>query len=205
MFSRRNPWQLILPISLFFASPVFAQVVDIDPSEQPDAPIVQEIEQEEPAPAINDGDVAPLKRTAPATEDSPKPVETPAPTASEDFAIEEQDLQEQPPQDSELAPSPLFAEPKIARGKSPDVTVRGNSNVADLLDRWDVTVGGYLRTAYTWVDDDANLQSVGRNDGFNFADARLSFAGNMDNGLGFFFEFNGAANIGADSNNAPAH
>lgn len=206
MFSRSNPWQLILPISLFLASPVFAQPADTGASDAPAAPV----EQEQPEiPSLQEGDpdqrgTTPAIEPTPLIEESPTSVEVPSPTASNDFATEEQDQQEEPVKDGESKPSPLFAEPKIARGKTPDLTVRGNTTDG-FLDRWNVTMGGYLRTAYTWIDNDPNLQAVGRNDGFNFADARLSFAGEMDNGLGFFFELNGATNIGADPDNAPAH
>ncbi|WP_168210298.1 porin [Persicimonas caeni] len=53
---------------------------------------------------------------------------------------------------------------------------------------WTVEFFGYLRTQYTAIQDDPNLEEFGRNDGFIIADARFGFLGYLDNGLGFELE-----------------
>lgn len=53
---------------------------------------------------------------------------------------------------------------------------------------WTVELFGYLRTQYTAIQDDPNLEQFGRNDGFIIADARFGLLGYLDNGLGFELE-----------------
>ncbi len=201
MFFCRRPWQLILPFSLLLTSPAFAQESDANTTGE-DAPVIQEQPGLQPeAPSMQEGDpeqndTAPTIQQDPQPEITPDPVAAPAPavSASNDFGQEVQDI--------EAAPIAVFAPAHSAPVQTPDLTMRGNSGT--LLDRWNVTLGGYLRTAYSMIEDDPNLQLVGRNDGFHFVDARLSLAGQMDNGLGFFFELNADAELSVDEEYAPA-
>lgn len=53
---------------------------------------------------------------------------------------------------------------------------------------WTVELFGYVRTQYTAIQDDPELEQFGRNDGFSIADARLGLLGYLDNGVGFELE-----------------
>lgn len=62
-----------------------------------------------------------------------------------------------------------------------DVQVLGN---LDDGDRWSLAIGGYMRTAFTYIEADPDFELYGRNDGFQLLDARLITRADMDNGLG---------------------
>ncbi|MBA2663261.1 MAG: hypothetical protein H0U74_13320 [Bradymonadaceae bacterium] len=99
-------------------------------------------------------------------------------------------------------PIGVFAVAPALAAQTPGLTVRGNQGAS--VGRWQLTLGGYLRTAYSWIQDDPALELIGRNDGFVMLDARLSLEGRMDNGLGFVFELDGAAPLGQASADSPA-
>ena len=67
---------------------------------------------------------------------------------------------------------------------------------------WEIGIGGYVRTNFSSIENDPDVDFVGRNDGFQLFNARLSFNGEMDNGLGFVFEFDGAVDEESDVNSA---
>ncbi|RAL21534.1 hypothetical protein DL240_11770 [Lujinxingia litoralis] len=79
-----------------------------------------------------------------------------------------------------------------ARPTPGSVVIAGNGG---LTGPWRLTLGGYLRSGYTAIADDPNVELIGRNDGFTIADARLTTTGEMDNGLGFVFQFDAGSRL----------
>ncbi len=73
-----------------------------------------------------------------------------------------------------------------------DVTVLGNLEEGD---RWSLAIGGYMRTSYTWIQDDPVHELFGRNDGFQILDARLITRAEMDNGIGAVFSLDAGSRL----------
>lgn len=73
-----------------------------------------------------------------------------------------------------------------------EVNVLGN---LDDGDRWSLAIGGYMRTAYTWIQADPDHELFGRNDGFQILDARLITRAEMDNGLGALFSLDAGSRL----------
>lgn len=57
---------------------------------------------------------------------------------------------------------------------------------------WNLKIGGYIRAKFTDIQNDANNDLYGRNDGFIVASARLSIEGEMLEKLGFRLQLDGA-------------
>ena len=83
------------------------------------------------------------------------------------------------------------------------VLIGDTRDAADPRRRWQILFGGFLRIAYRAVQDDPLIQYFGRNDGFVYVNARPWFAGRMENGLGFRFQFEAAATLPAQDDVSP--
>lgn len=85
-------------------------------------------------------------------------------------------------------------EPSSSPTSDSRVRVAWNSSQPEYDKRylWNLTIGGYVRVAYTGIEDDPNNENVGRNDGFSVQNARLTFKGNMRRELGFKLQLDGA-------------
>ena len=59
------------------------------------------------------------------------------------------------------------------------------------VDGWNLEVSGYLRTRYTRIQNDPDIEQFGRHDGFTLENARLEINGEYDD-IGFRFEIDGA-------------
>jgi len=57
---------------------------------------------------------------------------------------------------------------------------------------WWLGIGGFIRPQFTHIQDDPNVDDIGRNDGFILDSARLTLVGALANGLGFQFQFDGS-------------
>ncbi len=68
---------------------------------------------------------------------------------------------------------------------------------------WRLELGGYMRTRFTAIENDPDVDFVGRHDGFSLADARLELDGRLEMGLGFHLEFDGAVERTAGTVNSP--
>jgi len=74
---------------------------------------------------------------------------------------------------------------------APSVYITENED-EDESPRWSLGIGGYLRPRYTNIQNDPDVDFVGRNDGFAAGDARLTLLGELDSGIGFQFQVDGA-------------
>lgn len=116
------------------------------------------------------------------TAEAPKPDGSDAEPSSEEDRAEASDAEEsadeQDERDDAVAPS---------------VYISDNRDDDD-SPTWSLGIGGYLRPGYTHIQNDPNVDFVGRNDGFVMGDARLTLVGELDKGIGFQFQFDGAVN-----------
>lgn len=70
--------------------------------------------------------------------------------------------------------------------------------------RWRLFFGGYIRMMYKSIANDENQPLIGANDGFLLANARPTFTGVLNNGLGFRFQLELAANLDNPDTTTPA-
>jgi len=77
------------------------------------------------------------------------------------------------------------------------------SNEGDNPPGWRLGISGYVRTLFTTIQNDPNVDFVGRHDGFDMLDARLKLDGQLANGLGFQFELDGAVKRTSGTVNSP--
>jgi len=84
---------------------------------------------------------------------------------------------------------------------SPQLKETADAQASGDTPAWDLQLGGYLRTKYSTVQNDANYQLIGRRDGFSLADVALAVDGSLENGVGFNVVLEGAAGLpkGADN------
>ncbi|MGM0554923.1 MAG: porin [Myxococcota bacterium] len=104
--------------------------------------------------------------------------------------------------DLEEAAGVEYDEPRADEAEADDsgIVVSGNLTDEDGEETlgWTVEFYGYLRSQYTTIQNDPDLQLLGRNDGFTIADAKLGFLGYLDNGIGFEFEIDAGVFRGGD-------
>lgn len=72
------------------------------------------------------------------------------------------------------------------------VRVRGDALRGE---RWTLDLGGFIRTRFTHIQADPNVELFGRNDGFVLDDARLITHGSLDNGLGFVLSLDAGSRL----------
>lgn len=83
----------------------------------------------------------------------------------------------------------------IRSGDDGGVVISGNAERdedEEAQPLWQLAIGGYIRTQFTTIANDPEVDFVGQHDGFRMANARLTLDGAMANGLGFRFQFDGA-------------
>ncbi len=175
--------------------PAMAQDEPSSPTVAPDLEPVEPVTTTDTAPPV----------TPPPVEATPEPESPPAPEttpAKEDTKPTSPATQEHEEDD----PSRVTMTRDVA---GPYRSFRGGIIIADATDaddprnRWTLTFGGYLRMSYRAIQDDPNIEFYGRNDGFLYANARPYFAGRLPSGLGFRFQFEAAASLGATSSVQP--
>src|SRR5690554_2513293 len=88
-----------------------------------------------------------------------------------------------------------------AQAPSGGVVIAGNGD--SFAGPWTLSLGGYIRAGYSAISNDPNVALIGRNDGFTLADARLTTTGQMDNGLGFVFQFDAGSRLVRTSQDSP--
>lgn len=101
------------------------------------------------------------------------------------------------------------AEQEEQEDEESDVLVHlgwNESNDADPA--FELLVGGYLRVGYTSIQNPSSSNTsgrstIGRHDGFILHDARLELDGQLQNGLGFVFEMDGAVSRQSGSVDEP--
>jgi hypothetical protein len=68
---------------------------------------------------------------------------------------------------------------------------------------WRLELGGYIITRYTSIQNDPQVDFVGRHDGFSLSDAKLDINGRLASGLGFTLEIDGAIERDVGGANSP--
>ncbi|MFB6372337.1 MAG: porin, partial [Bradymonadaceae bacterium] len=91
----------------------------------------------------------------------------------------------------------------VAVNSGGDGHVYVGSNDGENPPGWRLGISGYVRTLFTAIQNDPLVDYVGRHDGFNMLDARLKLDGQLDNGLGFQFELDGAVERTDGTVNSP--
>lgn len=206
----------IVALSLLTATDAWAQ--------EPDSPEERELDGTNP-PALSEGD----SEAGPADE-APAPEEAvgQAQRSAEDEArreaapgelvdpVEERearqativDTEEVNLDDDEVKDELSPDEPPVgtvalspAQAPAGGVVIAGNGD--SFAGPWTLALGGYIRAGYTAIGDDPNVELIGRNDGFTMADARLTTTGQMDNGLGFVFQFDAGSRLVRTSQDSP--
>ena len=175
----------LAPLSIASAQPLGEPPMGVTPIDTPDGALTPDID-----PELDEDPIDPLRVS-------------PSKTARGDEAP--------------VAPAPgrVTKEVGDAEGKEfedvagPYRNFRGGIIIADAWEdedprkRWRLLFGGYLRIQYRAIQDDPEIDFVGRNDGFVYTNARPYFAGRMPNGLGWRFQFEAAAALPAARIEAP--
>lgn len=160
--------------------------------------------QPEVSPPEDTQEIEPASRAK-----TPEPVAAPiqaatkAPEARKEEAPAQAETTPEPPREEARAatmPRDVAGPYRSFRG---GIIIADASDAADPRNRWTLTFGGYLRMLYRSVQDDPNIEFFGRNDGFLYANARPYFAGRLPSGLGFRFQFEAAASLGAPNSVQP--
>ncbi len=184
--------KLLAPVAMvLLLSPATLLAQDAQP--QPETPA------EQPAEAPTEPADTPAETTPEATE-TPEKAEPAQPepettTAETDTAANE-------PEPTKTIPPPTTT---IKRADS-DVSVGWNEDLEDFQRRyrWKFEIDGYIRTQYTGIQNDPDVEIYGRNDGFFLANARIGFKGEMLKRVGFRLQFDGAVDQQIDRAQRPA-
>jgi hypothetical protein len=128
----------------------------------------------------------------------------PSPAATQPSGSEtaEQESEEASKSD-DSTPSKADPEPAASDDTKPDSGVVIGENGDGEGPKWRLAIDGYLRTLFTTIENDPNVDFVGSHDGFNMADARLTLNGSLANGLGFKLQFDGAVEQNNATVNSP--
>ncbi|MFU8803256.1 MAG: hypothetical protein ACNA8W_05535 [Bradymonadaceae bacterium] len=186
MLLRWRLWTVVLAFGLLTAAPALAQ----EETSPPDAPAVEEEASpaEDPVDEPVDAEPEPIPEPIPEPEPEPEPIPEPG---EEDELDEEFD---------DYPAGTIAVSPGLAP-VAPSVIV--GTNDEDHTGPWRLILGGYIRTQYSMIEEDPQVEFIGRNDGFMMADARSTVVGELDNGLGFVFQFDASAPIIATAAGSP--
>lgn len=125
-------------------------------------------------------------------------------TADADRDEPEDDEDDDEPEDDESKDKKEDGAGMVAVNAGGGGNVYVGSNEGDDAPGWRIGIRGYVRTLFTMTENDPSVDYVGRHDGFSMLDARLKLDGDLDNGLGFQFEIDGAVERASGTVNSPA-
>jgi len=145
---------------------------------------------------------APASLIADEDEDDATPIPAQAgPSQPHDWDTDEDDEDDDEPGDDEDEEDDEededFEDPEVSVG------LQWNQTHSDDAP-FELLIGGYLRAGYTNIQNDQDIEYIGRRDGFILHDARLELDGQLRNGLGFVFEVDGAVSRQSGDSDDPA-
>ena len=89
-------------------------------------------------------------------------------------------------------PTPAATEPKLTSPQPPEPEVRDSRAAGLAIDHFTFDAFGYLRIQYIAVQNDPNVEFVGRDDGFEIQNARFGFAGTYHERARYIIAIDGA-------------